>query len=114
MPREFEDLLQDILDSIDKIFSYTAGMTHESFARDDRTFDAVLRNFTIIGEVASVLAENPALSGMNIPWNEIKAMHNIIVHEYFAVADEIVWKTIQNDLRPFRDQIAKIRQGLTP
>ena len=46
-------LTQDRLESIQKIKSYTLGMTWEDFQNDDKTIDAVIRNFEIIGEAAN-------------------------------------------------------------
>ena len=46
-------LIQDMLESIQKIKSYTLGMTWEDFQNDDKTIDAVIRNFEIIGEAAN-------------------------------------------------------------
>ena len=44
-------LLADILDAVEKIKRYTAGLTFDSFLEDSKTLDAVIRNFEIIGEV---------------------------------------------------------------
>ena len=51
--REHFLLIQDMLESIQKIKSYTLGMTWEDFQNDDKTIDAVIRNFEIIGEAAN-------------------------------------------------------------
>ena len=45
--------ISDILDAIATIQEYTAGMDLKRFAEDRKTVDAVVRNFTIIGEVQS-------------------------------------------------------------
>ncbi len=50
-------LLKDILESIDKIFDYTNDMSKEEFLSDEKTKDAVVRNFEVIGEAASKLSE---------------------------------------------------------
>ena len=50
-------LVSDILDSSQKILGYTEGMDFNSFASDQKTIDAVIRNFEIIGEAANRLPE---------------------------------------------------------
>lgn len=50
--RDARLLLQDMLESLEKIERYTAGLTFERFAQDDRTVDAVVRNLEVIGEAA--------------------------------------------------------------
>jgi len=51
--REPELLLGDIIESIQKIKNYTTGMSSKEFFDDDKTLDAVIRNFEIIGEAAN-------------------------------------------------------------
>lgn len=55
--RDVSLLLKDITDSIEKIERYTCMMDFESFAQDDKTVDAVVRNFEIIGEILKSLAK---------------------------------------------------------
>lgn len=50
-------LLEDILDAASKILDYTSGMTYKEFYGDNKTVDAVCRNFEIIGEAANLLQE---------------------------------------------------------
>ncbi len=42
-------LIADMLDSASKIYEYTSEMDYESFIRDSKTVDAVVRNFEMIG-----------------------------------------------------------------
>ena len=55
--RDRNILLTDILESIQKIKKYTIGMNFEEFLKDDKTIDACVRNFEIIGEVSSKIDE---------------------------------------------------------
>jgi uncharacterized protein with HEPN domain len=50
--REVVDYLDDILDAVEKIRRFTNGMDYEAFVEDEKTVDAVLRNFEVIGEAA--------------------------------------------------------------
>ena len=49
-------LLEDILESISKIETYTNDLQFEEFYNDDKTKDAVIRNFEIIGEAVNNLS----------------------------------------------------------
>jgi uncharacterized protein with HEPN domain len=51
-------LVEDIWEAIEKIERYTTGLDHDTFIRDDKTIDAVVRNLEIIGEAANRLPEN--------------------------------------------------------
>ena len=64
-------LLEDILESCSKIFRYTENMTSEKFISDDKTIDAVIRNFEIIGEAAAKLSDEIYSKYNSIEWRQI-------------------------------------------
>jgi uncharacterized protein with HEPN domain len=86
-----------ILDSVAKIKTYTSGETFESFSSNSELQDAVVRNLEIIGE-ASRRLPNELKSQINLPWAEISAMRNKIVHDYFELNLEIIWKSATSDV----------------
>ena len=91
-------LLDDMLQSAQKIKQYTKGFDYEEFLTDDKTIDAVVRNFEIIGEAANRMDpdfrdQNPA-----IEWKRIRGFRNRIVHDYFGTDYEIVWNIIETYL----------------
>lgn len=90
--------IRDILESVGAVQGYAAGMTFEEFARDRRTIDAVVRRFTIIGEAANHVPVEICSRHPEIPWADMRAMRNFVVHEYFGVDEETLWNTIQEDL----------------
>ena len=96
--RNWEFRIADIVESIEKIISYTSGISFSQFCEDSKTVDAVIRNFIIIGEAARHIPDEIVQSHPEIPWREMADMRNIIVHEYFGVNEKIVWETIQKDL----------------
>ncbi len=101
--------IEDIQESIRRIEAYTRELTFDSFSADTKTIDAVVRNLSIIGEAVKNLPQETKLKYPNIPWNEISGMRNKIIHEYFGVDEEILWKTIQEDLLTFKNQIDAIK-----
>jgi uncharacterized protein with HEPN domain len=50
-------LIEDIIESCNKIQEYTTGFTFEQFVADEKTVDAVVRNFEIIGEACNRLSD---------------------------------------------------------
>jgi len=109
-PREWSFRIQDILDAIAAVRSYTEGMDLATFSSDRRTVDAVVRNVEIIGEAAAHVPRSVVQSHPEIPWAEMRAMRNVIVHEYYGVTDRILWDTVQNNLPP----LVAALQGLLP
>jgi uncharacterized protein with HEPN domain len=104
-PDRVPEFLQHILDAIDRATNYVAGMGVEDFAGDTRTQDAILHSLQVIGEAANkIRATNPqfAQDHPDIPWDLIYGMRNRIVHNYFEIDLEVVWRTVQQDLPALR------------
>lgn len=70
----------------------------KSSARIEKPYSAVIREFEIIGESAGKIPESLRETYRNVDRQDIKDFRNILVHEYFGVDLEIVWKVIQEDL----------------
>jgi uncharacterized protein with HEPN domain len=66
--RDWKLRLQDILDAIAKIRRYTAGMDFSSFASDDKTVDAVVRNLQVIGEASRHVPTEQRERHSHVPW----------------------------------------------
>src|SRR5258708_1124715 len=84
-------LLEDMLDAANKIFAYTAGMDYDRFLSDNKTVDATVRNFEIIGEAANRIPDDFKLIHPEIEWRRIIGLRNRIIHEYFGIDYEILW-----------------------
>ena len=101
-------LLDDILQSAKKIKLYTSDLDYDSFISDDKTMDAVVRNFEIIGEAANRIDSDFRDQNPEIEWKRIRGFRNRIVHEYFGIDYEIVWEIIQTYLDEMIDWIETI------
>lgn len=89
--RDPELLVGDMLESAHKILEYTKGLRFEDFIQDNKTVDAVIRNFEIIGEAANRLPEEFRDRFPEIEWHRIRGFRNRIVHDYFGIDYSIVW-----------------------
>ena len=96
--RNWDMRVNDILDAIEKISKYTSGMTEAQFYADEKTVDAVIRNFSIIGEAANAVPAEIQSSHPGVPWSELIGMRNIVIHGYFKVSVSIVWTSLKSDL----------------
>lgn len=103
--------LDDILTSIANVEQYTKELSFEEFVHDRKTIDAVVRNLEIIGEAAKNLPEKITAQYPKIPWNRIISMRNKVIHEYFGVDVDILWKTMHEDLPELRRQIEDIQKA---
>ena len=103
-----QDRIQDILEAISEIQSFTEGMDYETFKDDDKSIRAVEMNFIIIGEAATQIPDEIEEKYPDIPWSLMRAMRNRIVHVYFNVDEKLMWDTVQNDLPPLISELEKL------
>jgi uncharacterized protein with HEPN domain len=95
------DYLGHMVEAIERIHRYIEDMDEVSFLDDEKTQDAVVRNFEIIGEASRNIERyhsDYAEAHPQVPWTFIYAMRNRVAHGYFKVDFELVWKTIHEDL----------------
>ena len=98
MIRDFSHFQKDIINSCEKINEYISQYSFDSFVKDQKTYDAVLMNFTIIGEAASHFPEDVRKNNPEIDWRTIIAMRNFLIHEYFEIDPKIVWQTVKENI----------------
>jgi uncharacterized protein with HEPN domain len=106
--RSAELLLEDMLESCERILEYTNGLSFEKFRKNYLVVDAVVRNFTIIGEAAGRIPDEYKVKHPEIEWDRIRGLRNRIVHDYFGIDYQIVWIIIENNIPELRDLIKKI------
>lgn len=106
--RDYRLFLHDILESISKIEKYTKDIEFKNFTNNQMIIDAVVRNFIIIGEASSSISDEIRNKYPFVPWNKMKAMRNIIVHEYFGLNLRTTWNTIRKSLPKLKKDITKV------
>lgn len=103
MKRDPRKLLWDAREAVDAIASFTQGKSASDYAESHLLRSAVERQFEIIGEALARLAKANAAMAAQIPMlRSIIGFRNILIHGYATVNDDMVWRTIQEDLRPLR------------
>jgi len=99
MPKRDDNLLlDDIQEAGNKILRFTQGLDFSAFIQNEEKVDAVIRNFEIIGEAAANLSLALRQKHSQIPWRRIIGYRNRLIHEYFGVDLQIVWKIIETEL----------------
>jgi len=102
------DYLQDILDSIISIKEFLAGIDYDSFRRDKKTQYAVIRALEIIGEASKKVPKEVREIYLDIPWRSISGMRDKLIHDYFGVDIEVVWKTANDKILSLENEIKQI------
>jgi uncharacterized protein with HEPN domain len=113
MTKDVRGYLQDMVERIDRILQYTqAG--RENFFASDLIQDAVARNFEILGEITKRLEKSFTDQHPEIPWRQMAAFRDVIIHDYEDLQLQIVWKTITDELPKLQTQLQAILESLEP
>lgn len=96
-----------ITDALNKIETYTRGVSYEQFIADEMRIDAVLREMQIIGEAAKRLSPEFKDSHNSVPWRAITGFRDKAVHDYFDVNVMTVWETIEMDLPQLKKALSE-------
>ena len=105
--------LKALIESINKIKKYSQEFTDgEDFYHDEKSFDATMMQFVVIGEVITRLDEEFKTNYSNVPWQKIKDFRNIIAHDYFGIDADEIWSIIKIHLIPLEADIVDILKTL--
>jgi uncharacterized protein with HEPN domain len=87
--------LKALLEAIEKIELYSKEFNDsDEFYHDQKSFDASMMQFVVIGEIISRLDDSYKDSHTEIPWQKIKDFRNIVAHDYFGVDADEIWDII--------------------
>ncbi len=108
-PQRVDDYLEHIAQAIERATAYLQPLRDlEALIQNSQVQDAVVRNIEIIGEAATHIhnrAPDFIQQHPQLPWAQMRAMRNAVIHEYFFVDLEIVWNTVKHDLPRLKRQI---------
>jgi uncharacterized protein with HEPN domain len=107
--RNYKFYLSDIKDSINKIEEYTKDISEEDFKENSQVIDAVIRRMEIIGEAVKNIPTSVRNANPLIPWKEMADFKNLLIHSYFEVSTNRIWKTIKNDLPKIKENLSKVK-----
>ncbi|MEW6558308.1 MAG: DUF86 domain-containing protein [Elusimicrobiota bacterium] len=108
MKRKYILFIKDILTALKSIEEFTFGLTYKEFTQDKKTSDAVVRNIEIIGEAVKNIPLSVQKDNPDIPWREIARMRDKIVHHYFEIDLEKVWKVVKEDIPVIKPSFEQI------
>jgi uncharacterized protein with HEPN domain len=109
--RSERERLLDILEAIERIEKYAEG-GKDIFEADELIQTWIVHHIMIIGEACRTLSDDFQAEYANVPWADIVAMRNILVHHYFGIDKEAVWSVVERDLPELKQNIQTILKNL--
>ena len=100
--------LEHVLESIEKIEFIIKDLSYAQYLDDWIRQDAIVRNIEIIGEAIRNVDDELIMMYPKVPWKEARGMRNLLIHEYFRIEHDEVWKTLNEDLPKLKLQIVSI------
>jgi uncharacterized protein with HEPN domain len=88
----------DAIAAAERIARYTAGVAFEGFSANDQLVAAVSYELLIIGEAAKAIPPEVQAGAPSLDWAGMRAMRNVVAHEYFGVDLKVVWETATRDV----------------
>lgn len=104
--------LRDILDAITAIQRYEV-RGRSAFDNEELIQTWMVHHLQIIGEAAGRLGSGFHLAHPQLPWPAIVAMRNVLVHDYFGIDLEEVWRTVERDLPTLKESVESLLDELS-
>ena len=109
--RDDRERLVHMLEAIERIERYAA-RGEQAFRRDELIQTWMVRNIQVIGEAARALSPGLRADHPDIPWSSIVGMRHVLVHDYFDVDFDIVWRVIERDVPTLKRGIQNVLAAL--
>ncbi|TAK30793.1 MAG: DUF86 domain-containing protein [Chloroflexota bacterium] len=106
--REYDDYVRDMLDAVAKALLFTQGMDYAAFAADEKTVYAVVRALELLGEASKGIPKSVRDRYPGLPWRAMAGMRDRLIHGYFGVDLEVVWKAVQEDLPTLKPKLEQL------
>ncbi len=103
--------LLDALEQIDLLQEFS-GRGREPFFSDLLVQSAILHRLALLGEALNGMAPELRDAHPEIPWAQIIAFRNVIVHQYFGIDLELVWVIVTEHVAPLGSSLATVLNAL--
>jgi uncharacterized protein with HEPN domain len=111
-PREWRFYVDDMIACAEKVLAYTEGLDQSAFVGSGLNYDATVRNLELIGEAATHIPESIRAAHSQIPWRQVVATRNRLIHGYLGIDDDTLWSLIANDTPALLAQLVVLKKAI--
>ena len=108
MQNEDRVRIQHMLDASREAISFTEGQDASALEQNRMLLFALVKCVEIIGEAASRVSDELRDATPDIPWRNIVAMRNRLIHGYFDVNPRIIWRTVTEEIPQLTEPLEKL------
>ena len=92
--------LKHMLDAAEKAVHFAQNIKRHDLDSDEKLALALTRLLEIIGEASTQVSETFQTSNPELPWRALRGTRNRLIHGYFEVDQDVIWKIVIDDLPP--------------
>lgn len=111
MHRDDAIRLRHMLDAAHEAIEFAKGRNRVDLNGDRKLVLALVKDIEIIGEAAYQVSQTARDQLPGIPWDDIIGMRHRLVHAYFDINLDILWRTVQDDLPPLIVELERVAPG---
>lgn len=100
--------LQHIRDAIEEVENYVKGIDLAFFEKDSKTRFASIKQLEIVGEAVCHITDELKEQYPKVEWKAIAGLRHILVHDYYEIQNDILWRIIQIHVPAFKEQVLEI------
>jgi uncharacterized protein with HEPN domain len=112
--REWRFYLDDMVDFCETVLAYTQDFDQEAFIASRLHFDATVRNVELIGEAATHIPEDIKQLAPDIPWRQVVATRNRLIHGYLGIDNDTLWSIVRDDIPRLLPLLRQLKSVATP
>ena len=113
LSREWYFYIEDMIGFAEKVIVYTEGYSQSEFVLSGLNYDATVRNLELIGEAATHIPEEDRVAHPTIPWRQMIAMRNRLIHGYLGIDNDTLWSIIETDIPALLPELRLLQQEIT-
>ncbi len=112
--RAWRFYLDDMIAFTRKALEYTRGLDRAQFSSDSMRRDATLRNLELLGEAANRIPPDIRAAHSQVPWRQMIATRNRLIHAYLGIDDDVIWSIVRDDLPTLLHELQALQSASDP